>query len=138
MQANLLSDPSQPALSRDYPLANQLYSEAAQYGSRDALFHLGYNYLKGRGVRRDLGKALALLRDAGFRSRHVRLRGLEGLGFRAAQLLYEARVALVFVALGSFVLATGGKGVPGLGGGGGAQLGEWVDDADDDEFDDFD
>jgi len=34
-------------LSRDYALANQLYSEAAQYGSPDAMWHLGYSYLKG-------------------------------------------------------------------------------------------
>jgi len=34
-------------------LANELYAEAARHGSADATWHLGYNYLKGRGLPKD-------------------------------------------------------------------------------------
>jgi SEL1 protein len=101
------------------------------------MFHLGYNYLKGRGVPRRLGRAWSLLKDAGFTSRHAALRGPDKVGMVAARILYEARLALVFMALGGFVMATGGKGIPGVGRGGGG-VAEWQDEAADDEFDDFD
>ena len=88
----------------------------------------------------DAAKGLALMRDAGFRSKYAQLKGTEALAFGAMRTLYEARVALVFVALGSFVLATGGRGIPGIGGGGGggSQYPDYTDEAADDEFDDFD
>lgn len=133
-QANLLSDDALPAHARDLELANSLYAEAASHGSTDAMWHLGYNHLKGRGVARDWGRAWALMREGGMHSRYASLHGAERLAFGAIRALYEVRVMLALVALGSMVLATQGKRAPG---GGGAQIADWEDKNAVDDFDDF-
>ena len=65
--------------------------------------------------------------------------GPEKLLFSLLRAVYEARVFIVFAALGSFVLATGGKRAPGFGAGAAATA-VWHedDDAAADDFDEFD
>jgi len=132
----------------DYALANRLFTEAAQAGSRDAVWHLGYHHLHGRGVPRDSSRAWELMAQAGFASKHATLGGAEKALFRAAKAIYEAR-ALLMVGAAFGALAASGRADDPIGmvrsifgsmGGGlptpGAD-GEASWEADDDDFDDF-
>jgi len=124
----------------DHTTANQLFKEAAQGGSRDALWHLGIAYLHGRGVERSFKTAVDLFQSAGVQSKYGKLNGLEAVAFRVATFVYEARVPLLLGAALLSVLARGGDPMEMLQGvlGGGARP---VDDAaayeDDDGDDDF-
>ena len=118
----------------NYRIAAQLYSEAAQAGSRDALWHLGYMYWRGHGVEKDGSKAMQLFRDAGFQSKHAALTGLEATVFGAMRTLYEGRVLIAITAMAVLVMVTGGAQNLGAMQ---AQPQEW-DEGDDDSLDDFD
>jgi len=132
--ANLLAEKS------DHATANELYKEAAQAGSRDAIWHLGMSYLHGKGVERSFSTALELFKSAGVQSKYAQLRGAEAVLFGIARFVYESRVALLLGAALLSVLARGGNPIEMLQGvlGGGPRP---VDDAaayvEDDGDDDF-
>ena len=129
-------------IASDYTRANELYKSAARAGSIDATWHLGYNYLKGRGVPADAKRAWILLREAGLYSKHARLQGVERLAFVIARTLYEARVLITLAAAAALAFSTGGN--PGAVLGGrlqGTRVGveaEWQDDEAMDDFDEID
>merc|ERR1719483_1658810 len=66
----------------DHTLANKLLLEAAQSGSRDALFHLGYAHMHGHGVAANTKLAWEYFARANFGSRHARLSRAEGATLR--------------------------------------------------------
>ena len=101
--ANLLAE------KRDYATANELYKEAAQAGSRDALWHLGMAYLHGHGVERSFKTAVDLFQSAGVQSKYAQLRGAEAALFGVARFVYESRAPLLLGAALLSVLARGGN-----------------------------
>lgn len=133
----------------DYGLANRLFTEAAQAGSRDAVWHLGYHHLHGRGVARDASRAWELMAQASFTSKHATLSGAEATFFKLAKAIYEARALLMVGAAVGALAASGrasdpvsmirsmlgsmGGGLPTPGADG--EEASWADD--DDDFDDF-
>jgi len=130
--ANLLAEQS-----RNYQLANKLYTEAAQAGSRDAMWHLGYNYMHGHGVKSDMSVAWQLMRDAGMQSKHAKLGGLEKVLFGVVRSVYEARVFIMVLAMLMTAVATNGNPFGRRPDAGIGEAPEWHGD-DVDDFDDFD
>jgi len=137
--ATLLAAQSTP----DYKLANQLLHEAARAGSRDALWHLGYHHLHGRGVAVSPRTAWDYIAQAGFQSKHARLGTTEAAVFRLAKLLYETR-ALILIGAALGALASSGRAADPfsllrsmLGGMGGSEPPTDPSWQDDDDFDDF-
>ena len=51
-------------LQRDTRKAVELWTEAAELGSIDALFHLGAAYFKGEGVEQDMAKGAEFYKNA--------------------------------------------------------------------------
>ena len=133
--ANLLTE------RREFAKANELYKEAAQQGSRDALWHLGMSYWRGHGVEKSWQTAWELWRSAGVQSKYAQLQGSEAALFGLARLIFEARVALLLGAVLLAVATNGGKPIVALresllGGVPGEGHSTYQYDAED--FDDFD
>ena len=133
--ANLLAD------RQEFSTANELYKEAAQQGSRDALWHLGLSYWRGHGVEKSWQTAWDLWKSAGVQSKYAQLHGGEAVLFGVARFVVEARVFLLFGAALLFVLSKGGNPLESLreamgGGMTGQEASTYQYDADD--FDDFD
>jgi len=132
--ANLLAE------RREYTTANELYKEAAQQGSRDALWHLGMSYWRGHGVERSWRTAWDLWKSAGIQSKYAQLHGAEATFFGVARFIVEARVFLLFGAALLFVLSKGGNPLDSLreSFGGGAEQDPSAYEFDSEDFDDFD
>jgi len=127
---------------RDFTTSHHLFEAAAAEGSRDAYWHVGMDYLHGRGVGRSVPKAIEMFKLAGAQSKFAQLRGVEALAFGVARFVYESRVALLFGAALLSILARGGNPVEmlqGVLGGGQRPLdGAPAEYEDEDDFDDFD
>lgn len=126
----------------DHALANKLLLEAAQSGSRDALFHLGYAHMHGHGVAANTKLAWEYFARASFVSRHARLSRAEAATLRLAKGVYEARALLLIGAALGLLVSSGRATDPfammrAAFGGGDAEpeAAKW--DFEEDEFDDF-
>jgi len=130
--ANLLVD------LEDYDTAASLYKEAYRAGSKDALFHLGSLYWRGKGVEANQKTAFALWRSADFTSKHAQLKGLSGAFFGVARFVVDFRAFLLLCGGLAAIVATGGNPVElvrnAMGGGAGAQQPDWVEEDDDEDL----
>mmetsp|Transcript_74896 Transcript_74896/g.118397 ORF Transcript_74896/g.118397 Transcript_74896/m.118397 type:complete len:651 (-) Transcript_74896:107-2059(-) len=91
----------------DYLRAAEYFKSAAGSGNDDAMWHLGYLYLHGLGVRKDLGIAWQLFLASGMGSRFAKLRGVERLGFGAARSVYKHRAKLTLGGLLAMMYSNG-------------------------------
>lgn len=126
----------------DFATAASLYKEAGRTGSKDALFHLGGLYWRGKGVEKNSQTAWALWQSSGFSSKHALLKGTHGVFFRTARFILEFRAFLLFAGGLMAIVATGGNPMEILGSafGGGSSgqqpAADWEEEDDDDLFGD--
>ena len=134
----LLAEPP----TKDYELANKLLMEAAQAGSRDALWHLGYHHLHGRGLEKSTKVAWEYMARGNFNSKHAKLSQLEATVLGVTKVFYEARAVLLVGAALGLLVASGRSADPfamlrAAMGGGTSQPAEAAWDYEEDDFDDF-